>query len=100
MLKTAAFGYDGKGQARIDTPDQAAAAWADIGEQPAVLEEFVDFELELSVVAARGHDGAFAHFGAIENIHQHHILDLSIAPARVAPSIAAAGRRTGPRRRG
>ena len=89
VLKTAAFGYDGKGQTRIDTPDQAAAAWSAIDGQPAVLEEFVPFEMELSVVIARGCDGSFAHYGAVENIHRDHILDLSIAPARVAPSVAA-----------
>jgi len=89
ILKTAAFGYDGKGQARIDTPMQAESAWATIGSQPAVLEEFVAFDKELSVVVARGHDGAFAHYGAVENVHRQHILDLSIAPARVAPQVTA-----------
>lgn len=89
ILKTAAFGYDGKGQVRIDTPDEAATAWQSIGGQEAVLEAFVPFERELSVVAARGVDGSFVHYGAIENIHRNHILDLSIAPARVSPRVAA-----------
>lgn len=88
ILKTAAFGYDGKGQARIDTPDQAAAAWATIGRQEAILEGFVDFEREVSVVAARGLDGSFAHWGVIENVHRNHILDLSTAPAAVEPRTA------------
>ena len=89
ILKSAAFGYDGKGQARIDRPQQAADAWATIGNQPAVLEGFVNFQHEISVVAARGVDGSFAHYGALENIHRHHILDLTIAPARIPQKVAA-----------
>ncbi len=89
VLKTAAFGYDGKGQARIDDPAQALAAWDAIGRQEAILEGFVDFEREVSVVAARGVDGAFAHWGVIENMHRNHILDVSVAPAAVEPRIAA-----------
>lgn len=88
VLKTAAFGYDGKGQVRIDRPDQAAAAWQAIGGQEAVLEAFADLEGEISVIAARGLDGAFVHYGAIHNTHHHHILDISLAPAPVAPAIA------------
>lgn len=83
VLKTAAFGYDGKGQARIDSPDQAPEAWAAIGKQEAVLEAFIEFDREISVVAARGANGEFVHFGAIENRHSRHILDVSISPARV-----------------
>jgi 5-(carboxyamino)imidazole ribonucleotide synthase len=89
VLKTAAFGYDGKGQSMIRTPGEIAAALAPDAAIPRVLESFVDFEIELSVVAARGLDGSFAHFGAIQNSHHHHILDISIAPADVPPSIAA-----------
>lgn len=89
VLKTAAFGYDGKGQVRIDDPAQALAAWDAIGRQEAILEGFVDFEREVSVVAARGVDGAFAHWGVIENTHRNHILDVSMAPAAVEPRIAA-----------
>ncbi len=87
VLKTAAFGYDGKGQVKIDSPDQAAAAWAAIGEQPAILESFIDFEREVSVVAARGVDGSFAHFGVMENSHADHILDITVAPAEVSPAV-------------
>jgi len=83
ILKTAAFGYDGKGQARIDRVEDAANAWASIGQQEAILEGFVDFAREVSVVAARGLDGSFAHWGVIENVHCNHILDLSTAPAAV-----------------
>ena len=87
ILKTASFGYDGKGQARIDRAEDAVAAWDRLGRQPAVLEAFVDFERELSVVAARGIDGRIAHYGVIENTHARHILDVSVAPARVPPQV-------------
>ena len=87
ILKTASFGYDGKGQARIDRAEDAVAAWDRLGRQPAVLEAFVDFERELSVVAARGVDGRIAHYGVIENTHARHILDVSVAPARVPPQV-------------
>jgi 5-(carboxyamino)imidazole ribonucleotide synthase len=89
VLKTAAFGYDGKGQYRIQAPAELEKAWDAIGRQEAVLEAFIDFEREVSVVAARGIDGEFAHFGVIENQHSRHILDLSIAPARVSERAAA-----------
>ena len=88
VVKTAAFGYDGKGQHRVTSIEDAERVWGIIGHQEAVVERVVDFSHELSVVAARGLDGAFAHFGAIENTHRHHILDLSVSPARVEPAIA------------
>ena len=88
ILKTAAFGYDGKGQVRIDTRAAAATAWATIGAQEAILEKFVAFEREVSVVAVRGVDGAYADYGVIENQHRQHILDLSLAPARIHPAVA------------
>jgi len=87
VLKTAGFGYDGKGQALVGPDDDAEAAWKSIGGVEAVLEAFVDFERELSVVAARGGDGAFAHYGAIENTHRNRILDVSVAPARLSPDV-------------
>lgn len=89
ILKTAGFGYDGKGQRRINTAAEIEAAWEFVGHQEAVLEAFVDFACELSVVAARGVDGAFVHYGAVENEHHNHILDVTIAPARVDQKIAA-----------
>jgi 5-(carboxyamino)imidazole ribonucleotide synthase len=89
VLKTAAFGYDGKGQARIDREGDADAAWDAIGHQPAVLEAFVDLAGEISVIAARGLDGSFVHYGAIHNTHHRHILDISLAPAHVSHKIAA-----------
>ncbi len=89
ILKTASFGYDGKGQARIGSPEEATEAWAGIDQQPAVLEGVVDFACEVSVVVARGADGALADYGAIENTHRNHILDVSVWPARVADRTAA-----------
>ena len=89
ILKTAAFGYDGKGQIKINAPAEADAAWLAIGAQEAVLEQFVNFVGEVSVVAARGLDGSFVDYGLIENIHRDHILDLSVSPARVPPRVAA-----------
>ncbi|HTM47821.1 MAG TPA: 5-(carboxyamino)imidazole ribonucleotide synthase [Bryobacteraceae bacterium] len=89
VLKTADFGYDGKGQALIGLEDNAEEAWRSIGGGEAVLEAFVDFERELSVVAARGLDGAFAHYGAIGNAHRNRILDVSVAPAGLPPALAA-----------
>jgi 5-(carboxyamino)imidazole ribonucleotide synthase len=88
ILKTADFGYDGKGQVRVTSADQAEAAWTSIGRVPAVLEAFIGFEKEVSVVAARGADGQYADWGVIENRHRNHILDLSISPAAVEESVA------------
>ncbi len=85
VLKTAGFGYDGKGQTKITSPAEIEQAVAALGEQEAVLEEFVDFACEASVVAARDEGGDFKHYGVIENTHRRHILDLSVAPA---PSVA------------
>ncbi len=87
VLKTAGWGYDGKGQVRIDAPENAAHAWERLAGAEGVLEGFVDFQHEASVVAARGLDGSFAHYGLLENLHQHHILDLTIAPGRLDPSL-------------
>jgi 5-(carboxyamino)imidazole ribonucleotide synthase len=88
ILKTADFGYDGKGQFRIRHASDFEDAWRAVGEREAVLEAFVDFEREISVVAARTIDGEFVHYGAVENQHCNGILDISIAPARVADKIA------------
>lgn len=92
ILKTAGFGYDGKGQARINKASEAPAAWQRIGEQPAVLEQVVDFELELSVVAARGLNGQMVDYGLIENRHRQHILDISIADLPLSAAQIAAAR--------
>jgi 5-(carboxyamino)imidazole ribonucleotide synthase len=88
ILKTADFGYDGKGQFQVLSASDFEAAWQGVGEREAVLEAFVDFEREISVIAARSAHGNFVHYGAVENRHRHRILDLSIAPARVPASVA------------
>jgi 5-(carboxyamino)imidazole ribonucleotide synthase len=87
VLKTAGFGYDGKGQAAVDTPADAQRALEQLGGQEAVLEAFIPFEREVSVVAARGLDKSFAHYGLIENRHERHILDLSVAPPELPAGI-------------
>ena len=88
VLKTADFGYDGKGQFRLTSADQIDAAWQGIGGRESVLEAWVDFECELSVVAARSLDGSFAWFGPIENVHVRGILDTSVSPARIGERTA------------
>ena len=85
ILKTAGFGYDGKGQSKITTPAEVEPAFAALGGQEAVLEAFVDFAREVSVVAARGVGGEFRHYGVIENEHRDRILDISTAPAADVP---------------
>jgi 5-(carboxyamino)imidazole ribonucleotide synthase len=87
IVKTAAFGYDGKGQHRIEAIERAHEVWALVGHQEAIVERLIDFSLEISVVAARGLDGLVVDYGAIENRHENHILDLSIAPARVPAAL-------------
>ena len=89
ILKTRRFGYDGKGQAKILKPDDAKAAWAAMRDQPSIVEGFVNFQLEVSVIAARGLDGGFRAFEVTENEHRHHILHRSVAPARIKPAAAA-----------
>jgi 5-(carboxyamino)imidazole ribonucleotide synthase len=81
VLKTAGFGYDGKGQVVVRSAAEAGAAWERLGRVPCILERFVDYRAEVSVVAARGTDGAFAHFGVVQNEHSNHILDVTTAPA-------------------
>jgi len=88
VIKTAAFGYDGKGQSKVATLAEAENAIASDAHVERVFEALVDFAREVSVVAARGVDGSFAHFGVVENVHVNHILDLSIAPADLPPSVA------------
>ena len=83
ILKTAGFGYDGKGQTKLGTLAEGEKVIGAAKGQEMILEAFVDFEREVSVVAARGEDGSFAHWGVIENSHRHHILDVSVSPANV-----------------
>ena len=89
VLKTATSGYDGKGQVRIATPDDVDAAWTMMGRREAILESFVDLELEISVIGARGAGGEWSHFGPIENAHERHILDVSVMPANIPAATAA-----------
>jgi 5-(carboxyamino)imidazole ribonucleotide synthase len=84
VLKTAGFGYDGKGQIKITSDDDVSLASRSVRGQEMILEAFVNFSRELSVIAARGIDGSFAHWEVIENIHRSHILDISIAPSALA----------------
>lgn len=92
ILKTAAFGYDGKGQRRIEPREDAARVWGEFGEVPAVLEQFVAFEKEVSVIVARGVDGRTAAYPVCENVHRHHILDCTIVPAAIPPAVEAQAR--------
>lgn len=87
MLKTCGFGYDGKGQVLIRRVGDAEAAWDAIARCPAVLESFVDFEMEISVIGARTLDGEFSHFGVVQNDHHRQILDVSHAPAGVSDRV-------------
>jgi 5-(carboxyamino)imidazole ribonucleotide synthase len=87
VLKTAGFGYDGKGQSKLLSAEDIEAAFAKLNGQEAVLEGFVDFEKEVSVVGARDVFGNFAHYGVIENQHINHILDVSFSPANVSEKI-------------
>ena len=86
ILKTRRFGYDGKGQARLSAPEDAAAALADMAGNPAVLEGFVAFTAEISIIAARGADGAVACFDPGENVHRNGILHTTTVPARISAS--------------
>jgi 5-(carboxyamino)imidazole ribonucleotide synthase len=84
VLKTAGFGYDGKGQRLLRLPADAEEAWTAMHGQEAVLETFVDFASEVSVVAARGQDGELVDYGPVANVHRNHILDVTVAPAPVS----------------
>jgi 5-(carboxyamino)imidazole ribonucleotide synthase len=87
VLKTAGFGYDGKGQTKIRNEDEVESAFRSLNGADAVLEDFVDFEKEVSVVCARASNGDFVHYGVIENEHANHILDVSFAPAIVSETV-------------
>lgn len=86
ILKTRRFGYDGKGQARMKAPEDMATAWADMADQPAILEGFVDFTHEVSVIAARSPQGDVACYDPGENVHRDGILHTTTVPARLSPS--------------
>jgi 5-(carboxyamino)imidazole ribonucleotide synthase len=90
ILKTRRFGYDGKGQTQIRDGVDLAQAFAALGGAPCILEGFVPFVKEVSVVAARGLDGDFRAYDVCENIHEHHILAETRAPAAISETTARA----------
>lgn len=87
ILKTRRFGYDGKGQARIRTPEDAAQALADMAGAPAILEGFIEFSREISVIAARGRDGSISCYDPGENVHDNGILATTTVPAAIPASL-------------
>jgi 5-(carboxyamino)imidazole ribonucleotide synthase len=93
VLKTRRFGYDGKGQATLREGDDAAPAWRALGAQASIVEAHIGFEREISMVAARGHDGRIACFDVAENEHRNGILKVSRVPADVPASVAAEAQR-------
>ncbi|MFT7607423.1 MAG: 5-(carboxyamino)imidazole ribonucleotide synthase [Candidatus Aldehydirespiratoraceae bacterium] len=92
IAKAARFGYDGKGQMRIDEVGEIDAAWAALEGQRLVVESVVPFDRELSVIVVRGADGSISDHGVMENDHVHHILDTTVVPASIPDDRAAAAR--------
>jgi 5-(carboxyamino)imidazole ribonucleotide synthase len=92
VIKTRRFGYDGKGQAIIRDGDDPDKVWEDLGTKSAILEAFIPFERELSVIAARSADGHVECFDVTENEHRDHILKISRAPAAISAALAAEAR--------
>src|SRR5262249_30504313 len=84
VLKSAQFGYDGKGQVLIEASTVPAEAWARMGADLGILEAFVDFAREISVIVARGTDGRILVYPPVENTHRNHVLATTVAPARLA----------------
>jgi len=89
VLKTTRLGYDGKGQAMLRRAEDLTPAFARLEPRPLILEGFIDYACEISVVVARGAGGAMAAFDTVENRHRDHILDLTLAPAPVPDEVAA-----------
>ena len=87
ILKSAAFGYDGKGQCLIEVPDRAEEIWSERPGDESILERAIDFEKEVSVIVARGVDGEMATVPVCENLHRDHILDITVVPARVSEAV-------------
>jgi 5-(carboxyamino)imidazole ribonucleotide synthase len=92
VLKTRQLGYDGKGQVKIAKGADAVAAWRLVHNAPCILEGFIDFEREVSVVAARERDGKVECFEVTENEHRDHILKISRVPAKMTPALAREAR--------
>jgi 5-(carboxyamino)imidazole ribonucleotide synthase len=93
VLKTADFGYDGKGQLKLTGDENPAEVWEKFGKQRAVLEAWVPFEKEISVMVVRGKDGEVATYDPAENRHRSHILDVSIVPARISENVSEEARK-------
>jgi 5-(carboxyamino)imidazole ribonucleotide synthase len=89
VLKTSRFGYDGKGQSSLEPDADVDAAWARLRAEVGILEAWVDFEREISVITARAADGARATYPPVENRHENHVLARTVAPAAIAPELAA-----------
>ena len=92
VLKTARFGYDGKGQIGLALEDDPAAAWARFGRVPGIAEARIDFACEVSVITARAEDGTQTSYPAVENRHEAHVLAQTIVPARIGAGLAAEAR--------
>jgi 5-(carboxyamino)imidazole ribonucleotide synthase len=88
ILKSAEFGYDGKGQVRIDGDMDLFEAWVKMGGEVGILEAYVDFVREISVIVARSPDGSTAIYQPVENQHKNHILDVTLVPARISQAVA------------
>ena len=88
VLKTASFGYDGKGQVKLRITEDLGPAWKNLGGTEGIYEAFVDFSKEISVVGARTAHGQFKAFPVFENQHAHHILDVTFAPADISEALA------------
>lgn len=93
VLKTAGFGYDGKGQQKITDVSQAEKTFGQLDGVPGILEGFVDFEREVSMIAGRNADGRIVTYDVIENRHHRHILDVSAVPAAASDSVTVEARR-------
>lgn len=87
ILKSRSGGYDGKGQVRVDKAGSLKAAWDELGNTPCVLEQFVDFRMEVSVILARGVNGEIKIYPIAENVHLNHILHMTVAPARISDDV-------------
>jgi len=90
VLKTRRFGYDGKGQAIVKSRSDVEKAWERLASDNIIIEGFIDFDMEISVLVVRGQDGKIKCFEPVENQHKNHILDLSIVPARISNVLKAA----------
>ena len=88
VLKTAGFGYDGKGQSLVKTIDEATSAFKSMDVDEAIAEQFIQFDFEISIVAARGVSGEYVAYPPVHNIHRKHILDITYAPASIDDKLA------------